>query len=160
MKKVILIGTSHLTQWDLERSDFSNYVASIVKEHDIAAIAEEIDGKPTVVQKVASDAGLEYLNIEPNVEERIALGIYSNLSMIENEIFMEFDDHESLEALEELELRKQRGYRLREQEWLKRINALDTSPLLVVCGANHVYPFKELLQENGYLVQVVSALTE
>ncbi|ELA8156055.1 hypothetical protein NB476_05540 [Vibrio sp. RM-44-3] len=63
MKKVVLIGTSHLTQWDLERTDFSDYVASIVKEHDIAAIAEEIDGKPSVVQKVANDVGLEYLNI-------------------------------------------------------------------------------------------------
>ncbi|ELA8156056.1 hypothetical protein NB476_05535 [Vibrio sp. RM-44-3] len=73
---------------------------------------------------------------------------------------MEFDDHESEEALEELELRKQHGYRLREQEWLNRVNALDISPLLVVCGANHVYPFKDLLQENGYLVQVASALRE
>ena len=160
MKKVVLIGTSHLTQWALDRTDFSDYVASIVKEHEIAAIAEEIDGKPSVVQKVANDVGLEYLNIEPNAKERIALGIYSNLSMIENDIFGDFDDHESVEALEELELRKQHGYRSREQEWLNRINALDISPLLVVCGANHVHPFKDLLQKNGYLVQVASALRE
>ncbi|HHF3136800.1 hypothetical protein K6U54_15535 [Vibrio alginolyticus] len=160
MNKVVIIGTSHSTQWNLERKDFSSYVATVVKEHRIATIAEEIDEKPSVVQRVASELGLGYLNIEPNAEERVALGIYSNLSMIEYDIFMEFDDHESPEALEEIERRQQAGYRLREQEWLNRIKVKNSYPLLVVCGANHVAPFKALLQENGYLVEVASSLKE
>ncbi|EGQ8277572.1 hypothetical protein GT901_24495 [Vibrio parahaemolyticus] len=160
MNKVVIIGTSHTTQWNLERHDFSDFVATVVKDHCIVAIAEEIDEKPSVVQRVASELGLGYLNIEPNAEERVALGIYSNLSIIEHDIFMEFDDHESPEALEEIERRKQAGYRLREQEWLNRIKVLNACPLLVVCGANHVEPFMALLQENGYLVQVASSLKE
>ncbi|EKO3708884.1 hypothetical protein LO977_003180 [Vibrio metschnikovii] len=160
MNKVVIIGTSHSTQWNLERNDFSDYVATVVRDHCILAIAEEIDEKPSVVQRVASELELDYLNIEPNAEERVALGIYSNLSMIEYEIFMEFDDHESPEALNEIERRQQAGYRLREQEWFNRIKVLNSYPLLVVCGANHVVSFKALLQENGYLVQVASSLKE
>ncbi|EKO3425079.1 hypothetical protein KW460_05150 [Vibrio fluvialis] len=160
MNKVVIIGTSHSIQWDLERKDFSDYVVTIIKEHCIAAIAEEIDEKPSVLQRVAIEMGLSYLNIEPNAEERADLGIYSNLSMIEYEIFMEFDDHESPEALKETECRKQAGYRLREQEWFNRIKVLNVYPLLVVCGANHVDPFKALLQEKDYIVQVASFLEE
>ena len=158
LKKIVLIGTSHLTQWALERSDFSDYVATVVKEHGINAIAEEIDEKPSVVQRVSKELELEYLNIEPNVDERVALGIYSNLSVIENDIFMDFADHESPEALEELERRKQEGLRLREQEWFNRIKALDVFPLLVVCGANHVHPFASLIQKHGYSMEIASAL--
>lgn len=160
MKKVVLIGTSHLTQWDLERSDFSDYVISTAKEHGICAIAEEIDGKPTVVQRAAKELKLAYVNIEPNAEERVALGIYSNLSVIEMDIFMEFEDHESPKALEELERRTQEGLRLREQEWLNRIEKLNVFPVLVVCGANHVSPFMHLLKKHGYSVEIASALRE
>lgn len=160
MKKVVLIGTSHFTQWDLERNDFSDYVISIVKEHGICAIAEEIDSKPTVVKRTAEELELAYVNIEPNAEERVALGIYSNLSVIEMGIIMDFDDHESPEALNELESRIQNGMRLREQEWLNRVKNLNIFPVLVVCGANHVSPFMVLLQNHGYSVEIASALRE
>jgi hypothetical protein len=37
----------------------------------------------------------------------------------------------------------------RERYWLDEILSLDVWPLLFVCGANHVHPFRTSLQAEG-----------
>jgi len=45
--------------------------------------------------------------------------------------------------------RIQNVYRQREAEWLRRICKLDTWPILIICGINHLQPFFELLSREG-----------
>jgi hypothetical protein len=52
------------------------------------------------------------------------------------------------EPLDELEIQERikESMRAREHYWLEQILALDTWPVLFVCGANHSRSFCELLQ--------------
>jgi len=147
---VVLIGTNHTIQRDRGRTDFTQYVDESIRKNGVKSVAEEINVE-TSTSDIAREIGLEYLVIEPTPEERVALEIPS-LGQIENSIFMDFDDPNSLEAKEELSKRKENSYRTREEEWLKRINTLQASPTLIICGAHHFSSFKTLLQQNGYEV--------
>ena len=73
---------------------------------------------------------------------------------------MEFDDNESPEATAESEARKQSTFRTREKEWLKRLKAMQGKQLLVICGANHITPFCELLKSSYFNVVVECELWE
>jgi len=153
LTQLVLIGTSHPIQRDSTRSDFREYINANITKHHVDGIAEEIDVSDSVVSDIAGHLGLEYKIIEPNEQERIALGIDS-LNQIENSIFNEFDDDESLEATAECEARKQSTFRAREKEWLKRIKTMEGKQLLVICGANHITPFCELLKSCTFNVIV------
>ena len=146
MKSVILIGTRHSIQRDFNQKEFEIYITNIVKEKKIGAIAEEID-QDSIAMKVSKEFSLNYLAIEPTPSERENLGIPS-LSQIENSIFMDFDDNESSEAQEELRIRKNNSYRNRENEWLRRINKIKETSILIICGEAHFEPFRELLSKN------------
>lgn len=148
LKKVVLVGTTHSIQRG-GHPDFWFYVKSLVVKYSPLAIAEELDqGAPSVANEIAISFRLAHSIIEPSCEERKQLGI-SSLNSIENDIFMEYDDHNSIEAEKEFAMRKENSYRARELEWFKRINGLNIWPVLVICGAAHYQPFSELLKENG-----------
>jgi hypothetical protein len=159
LNKVILIGTSHPIQRNFQRTDFPEYINETIRKHGVCGIAEEIDINDSVISNISNYLNLEYKIIEPNSQERIAIGIDS-LNQIEHSIFMEFNDHESLEATTECEARKQSAYRRREQEWLRRIRTMKKNPLLVVCGANHIFPFFDLLKSDGFNVIVECEIWE
>jgi len=149
LKEIILLGTRHSIQRGEKREqDFRIFMNHLISTHRPSTIAEEIEDK-YIVADIASLKGLNYLIIEPTREEREKLGILDT-SIIEHNIFMEFDDHDSDEAKAELQMRKEEVYRAREREWLRRINNVKECPILVICGANHFYPFAKLLNENGY----------
>ena len=151
-KKIILVGTSHTIQRGEKRSPvFHKYIEHLVsKKYKIQVLAEEIDVN-SVVAKIASSALIDYLIIEPTPEERTALGIQS-LNIIEHNIFMEYDDVNSKKAKDECTKQKENVYRLREKEWLKRVNSINKFPVLIICGAEHFIPFAELLRQNDYEV--------
>ena len=159
LTQVVLIGTSHTIQRDFTRPDFREYINKNISKHNVDAIAEVIDVSDSVVSGIAVHLGIEYKIIEPNEQERIALGIES-LNQIENSIFMEFDDNESPEASAESEARKKSTFRTREKEWLKRLKAMQGKQLLVICGANHITPFCELLKNSYFNVVVECELWE
>lgn len=159
MTQVVLIGTRHSIQRDFTRSDFREYIKSNIAKHNVDAIAEEIDVNDSVVSDITTNLGLEYKIVEPNEQERIALGIDS-FNQIENSIFMEFDNYESLEAAAECEARKQNTFRAREKEWLKRLDTMQGKQLLMICGANHITPFYELLKSLSFNVVIECELWE
>ena len=149
LTEVVLVGTLHSKQRDKKTTNFSDYIKETIKKHDIDGLAEEIDIHNSVVFDISRELNIEYKIIEPNEEERIALGIDS-LNQVEFSIIMLFDDAESNEAKTECEKRKQQTYRQREQEWLKRIKTMQCERILVVCGAGHITPFNELLVKNNF----------
>ncbi|ELF1354564.1 hypothetical protein ACPFT9_003403 [Vibrio cholerae] len=158
MSNVVIVGTKHTIQRDMSHSDFRSYIDGLISQFGIKVIAEEIDAE-SIPSYLAKKHDLQYINIEPNPKERAALDIPS-LNQIVNSIFMEFDDFNSEDAQVECERRKQKAYRRREKEWLKRVAALQDNPILVVCGANHFESFSELLEQSGFSVTKYCALWE
>jgi hypothetical protein len=57
----------------------------------------------------------------------------------------------SAEKTEE-EIRKSQS--IRERHWKGELLRLNKWPVLFVCGADHVLPFQQLLQENGLSAEV------
>jgi hypothetical protein len=159
LTEIVLIGTLHPIQRDKQTTHFNDYIKATIKKYDIDGLAEEIDIRNSVVFDISNELNIEYKIIEPNDQERIALGIDS-LNQVRYGILMEFDDDESIEAQTECEKRKQQTYREREQEWLKRIKAMRGARILVVCGAAHIAPFNKLLNLNNFNVKIECSLWE
>jgi hypothetical protein len=158
MSDVVIVGTRHSIQRNMLHSDFGTYVDKLIYKFSIKVIAEEIDVE-SISYNLAKKYNLQYVNIEPNPDERVVLGI-SSLTQIEHDILMDFDDFNSLDAQVECERRKQEAYLSREKEWLKRVASIQDNPILVVCGANHFESFSELLVQNGFSVTKHCALWE
>ncbi|WP_152552618.1 hypothetical protein [Aeromonas taiwanensis] len=150
MSSVVIVGTKHTIQRDISHSGFRTYIEGLISQFGIKVIAEEID-VDSIPLYLAKKHNLQYINIEPNLEERAVLGI-QNFNQIENSIFMEFDELNSKEAKIECEKRKREAYQRREKEWFKRVKSIQYEPILVVCGANHLESFSDLLEKAGFSV--------
>ena len=121
-------------------------------KYNIKAIAEEIDDESTyIAEDISTKLNIKYQIIEPNEEERIALGIEDRAYIDYQFEFKYKVDIDKLppNAQEEYYKKTQGVYRKRESEWLKRILTLDTWAVLIICGANHYQPFFELLSKEG-----------
>lgn len=159
LTEVVLVGTKHPIQRHKQTTHFYDYINATIKKYDIDGLAEEIDIQDSVIFDISNELNIEYKIIEPNEQERIALGIDS-LNQVRYGILVEFDDDASIEATTECEKRKQQTYREREQEWLKRIKAMRGNRILVVCGAAHITPFNKLLNSNDFNVKIECSLWE
>jgi hypothetical protein len=94
--------------------------------------------------------GVVHRYLDPNNEQRIALGIRQK-----QEIQLEgFYNDWSRERIEQ-ELRV--SHSRREQYWLRHIVQLDCWPTLFVCGACHIEPFCLLAKTAGLFVDLVEA---
>lgn len=148
MRKVILVGTRHSIQRG-GHLGFRPYVESLIVKYSPQAIAEELDqSAASVANEIAISIGLLHSIIEPTPEERKKLKILS-INEIEHDIFMEFDDSNSIEAENQRAIRNENSYRARELEWFKRLDDLNNWPILVICGTAHYRPFAKLLKEKG-----------
>ncbi len=164
MKKAVLIGTSH----SIQRSDssFGACIDALCNEHNICAIAEEIENTcASIALGVAQKLDIAYKIIEPTPEEAVALGI-EQVYRIDYEFITRYDLKDSpnignlsVEAYDEYSARKLTTYRQRENEWLKRIKNLNTWPVLIICGKDHSQAFSKLLISNGVDLHPESILT-
>ena len=163
MKKVLLLGTEHPIQRGKKKKDiFKFYLKELCITHEVKAIAEEIDDNDRyIAENLSSDLNIKYKIIEPTRGERSDLGIEDRNDVIcelmeRNKITKWPDkssaDKQSLEIHKECDVRMQIAYRQREFEWLKRINELDTWPVLIICGAEHYEFFDDLLVSSGIVV--------
>jgi hypothetical protein len=135
----------------------------LVDEYKIACIAEEIDiPKPSSASELSKAINLTHLVIEPTHQERLKLEIPN----LEEAAFCLMNEYDfsiwPTDATEEqlppgvwgqYEEIRERTHRLRENEWWRRIQIINTWPCLVICGASHYHPFKEKLIKQG--VQVI-----
>lgn len=160
MKKAVLLGTSHTIQrGDDQKDSFQSHIEHLCKTHKVEAIAEEIDDKTiSIANTTANEFDITHKIIEPNEEETKSLNIE-----LEHEIFYQlmtkyeidpypkrpYDKNMAPDVYEEYKTRLEKTYREREAEWLKRINELDTWPVLIICGAYHYQPFYDLLVSKG-----------
>lgn len=169
MKKVILLGTSHSIQrGDNSPESFRNLIEAEFGKSKFLGIAEEIDnGNTYIAERFCNEKGLKYLRLEPDQQERIALGIPSANNIV-FEVIEEFDEkHPTIriwpsdpspetlpsEVWEAYNQRIETSYRTREAEWLKRLMTFDVWPVLCICGANHFIPFTKLMLGAGIIVR-------
>jgi hypothetical protein len=159
MNSISIIGTHHPIQLEgnVEKSGQDEFVAlieQVVHLLGIELIAEEmseegLDGTNcSTASKVALELGIEHLFCDPTTEERRALGI-ADVGRIKAFAAMGLRRAES--ASEQIKA----AYSRREREWLRRIEEAKTWPVLFVCGADHVEPFRRLCSESGLKVQVL-----
>ncbi len=155
MKTVVLLGTRHTIQrGNIQEDSFKFHIKQLCTEHNIKAIAEEIDDFDTyIVQAVSEEIGIPHKIIEPTPDEKKNLEI-EEVHIIEDILMTkysikdwdeQYEENRPPEAFKEYRKRLEKTYRQRENEWLKRIKKLNTWPLLVICGNDHSQPFYELL---------------
>ena len=111
---------------------------------------KEVGAKVSVPETVAANLGLPHLLCDPDRAERRTLGI-----MDDNQVRAEalFETPKPTEA--EIQVRISQHYQRREAEWHGRIIGSENTPILFICGSNHVDSFSALLQAKGVQVNVL-----
>ena len=152
MLTVILIGTDHKFQKPLDGphragiEGFRNTIRKICGQHKLGAVAEEMSlaalRQDNLQASVAKQVCIELKELphnysDPAGKERNDLGIRGR-----NEIILDGYTDEQVNAVIE------ESNRIREREWLRRIQKLNKWPLLFICGASHFTHFAKLLQET------------
>ncbi len=161
MKKAVILGTNHDIQEGKDlKEGFKSYLSKLIQQNGIKAVAEEIrdDLDFIVAKEVCEELSITHKIIDPNPAEYGNLGItpvghieYDIMNKYEISVLYAVDTPH--EALDEFEIRKRKEHHsIREEEWLKRILALNTWPVLVICGSAHFKHFSSLLSENDISV--------
>lgn len=168
MRTVVLVGTDHKFQKPLDGphragiEGFRNTIRKLCDQHKLRAVAEEMslaalrenNLQESVAQQLCIElGGLPYNFSDPAPGgERRALGIRDNGDM-RNECTENDWSQEQLDA--EVLKNTEVSHRIREREWLRRIQMFDKWPLLFICGANHFSHFAQLIQKNG--IKIIEA---
>jgi len=157
METVVLIGTDHKFQKPKDGphqagiENFRNTIRQLFVQHELRAIAEEMslaalredNLEESVAQQLCAELGKKPHNFsDTDRKERNDLGIRGV-----NETRLEGQLHGW--TIEQVEAAIEESNRIREREWLRRIQEFDKWPLLFVCGADHFTHFAKLLREAG-----------
>ncbi|MBK1888448.1 hypothetical protein Undi14_00275 [Undibacterium sp. 14-3-2] len=166
-----IVGTGHHYQFGAgmkfgayectleDQAVFLAMLRSLAESVKADAIAEELSEQSlsevgataSVPQLLARGLGLVHLFCDPNRDERRTLGIFDD-----NAIRLSgFPSKKPDET--EIQRRIDESCRFREEEWLRRLQALPSSQILFVCGANHVNTFQLLAIDAGFKVSVAYA---
>ena len=168
--RVLLVGTSHTYQYGArakraskpctrqQEEAFRALIRSDIQIRGVSAIAEEFNSEcleegqidVSVLQSLAKELGVPHLFCELNRQEREALGIKQENDIRISNFFSGGSEADIQECL-----RKQ--FREREVVWLQRLRGFGHSPVLYVCGADHVRSFSALLSEAVIPVEVLHA---
>ncbi len=159
-KKIILVGTSHTIQKDVNNFNFRKYIRKLAIKNKVKIIAEEIEiNVNTVGKKVSSRLKIKHLIIEPTLKEKIKLnikevGYIQWCFMFKYE--MEYLNIKDLDnsKLNEYKREVEKTYRQREKEWFRRIKKVDKYPILIICGSCHVKPFYKLLKSKSLFANI------
>lgn len=157
LRRVVLIGSSHKYQVP-ERpgaQHFRALVEATVSRWRVRATAEEMSLEAlgqnntdrSVCEKIAGELGLPHRYCDLNNAERAAKGVRDELD-IRAEGFLQSWTQERIEK----EVRA--SHSIRERHWLQKLLDLDRWPVLFICGAYHVAPFRALLASNGFSAEV------
>jgi hypothetical protein len=157
-KRVLLVGTRHDYQCPGYQGSeqFRVQVEASCRKHGITLLAEEMSldalrrlgAHSSVCREVADSLGIAHRYCDPSIEELKQLGI-ANPCKFDSSSFSLFPDPRAIDP-EIVEANA-----IRRKCWLQRISEADSWPVLFVCGANHVTPFRVLLQDNGVVVDVL-----
>lgn len=155
---VFLVGTRHDYQrpGNPDSQEFHDFVAATAQEQEIRVIAEEmsldalsLDGATESVCKAVADSlRIRHCYCDPSREEQKRLGI-AHPGKSDPSAFSIIRDPR------EIDPEVSAADAIRERCWLEHILKLDSWPVLFVCGAHHVEPFRELLLANSIIAHVL-----
>ncbi|MBL4644625.1 MAG: hypothetical protein JKX80_02040 [Candidatus Pacebacteria bacterium] len=160
---IFIIGVDHdwyqhLSDWNVEYvNDLKVEVRYLITEEGVQLIAEEssVAGlkkrgiEKTVAQEIADELEIPHKHIDPDLEEREVLGIRTRKDVAKS-LGIGPPDEATEEDIAKINEDLKPDYRLREEEWLRRIESNMTANIAVVCGFQHVESFQELLESRGY----------
>lgn len=165
MAKIILIGTSHSYQVRDSEADlnaleqFQQLLLGLCSQHKVRAIGEEMNEEAlaesgavgSVAQEVAIHLNIQHQFSDPSLRMRDKLGIRQ-----ENNIRAFGFIEKKTEAQMQAELN--RSHSMRELYWLERLNSLNLSPVIFICGADHTKRFSALVRNCG--IDVIVAFSD
>lgn len=157
MPAVLIVGTNHEFQRATPNVSpdaidaFRDYLRCVVAANGVVVIAEEMSSAAlaenglaqSVAQGIAGELGIAHDLADPSPEDRGRLGIQQR-NEIELAGFFAGGDPNEIEA------RVRRSYDIREDFWASRLAASDRFPVVFICGASHVYTFREKLLTLGH----------
>ena len=163
MQVAALVGANHAHQHPGSphgRSElFASFLIVQATSLDVDLIAEEMSVEAlaranvnrSTVQEVALSLRIPHLFCDPNEVERKALGIPNR-----EELKKRRNITRVFGAEEQLLVADEKSYwPTREQEWLTRLRKTRHNKVLFVHGPDHVITFAQLLERNGYEVQLL-----
>ncbi len=162
MRTVLITGTSHEYQRllpgssDPEPEQFRIVVTTTCQQKGVKAIAEEMSFEAlerhgvhqSVCQQVADALRIPHRFCDPSSQERRDLGIIEDDDIRLRGFFADQDQ-------QEVEAKVRASYGIRERRWLEYLLELDSWPVMFVCGADHVEPFRALLKANDVAAHVL-----
>jgi hypothetical protein len=161
---VYIVGTDHRLQTADGRAtarqieSFRSFLREVCQSRRVVAIAEEmcVEGvrqfslEESICLQEAKRLGLHHRYCDPDTEERKPLNIRTK-SELEMEVF--FDRLTRADLAEEV----RRASAKREKIWVDRLRALNASPVLFVCGADHPHSFADEVRAAGFAAEIVAA---
>ena len=165
MRKIFLVGTEHQYQRGEKLShEFGNFLQKLCIDAEIRLIAEEIkfDEKLVVARVIAKELNIHHVIIDPDPSQydeyevkRINRIQFEVMQLFDLDSFPDSNDISDPVAIEYLERMVEQHNKPREKVWLSRIEAENIWPTLVICGADHVTSFSNLLNHNDIQVSVI-----
>lgn len=141
-----------------DQISFENMLRMLVATESVDALAEETNRQAlqeagtaqSVIEILASELGLRHAFCEPDRLERTALGIYEENSIRLSVFPRKIEESEVQRLVAD-------SWRLREEEWLRRLEKICASSILFVCGSSHVHSFVPRAEKHGFQINVAYA---
>lgn len=167
---IYLFGLTHTIQTELDSPGprlsekygrLKAFLSDAIHSNTVVAIAEETNleiedhkKKKSIARIIAEGMHrpLPYMPCEPNSDERKALGIPTGEEIIDR-CLREYNG-DALGQCRDSELLKY--FPLREKFWIERLRQVAVSPILFVCGPDHIRTFSCHLTENGIPCKIIS----
>lgn len=154
------MGTSHPSQLTPRLPPegsalvFRDVLMDLCRRYVIAAIAEEMSveaqkGQLSISHVVADALQIPHRLCDPDSKERAEAGIV-------DEGLLAFHAAQRKQSAKQLKRAIGRERAKRERIWLRNVQEIERSPLLFVCGADHVRHFARLLRANGFIVRILA----
>jgi hypothetical protein len=161
MRSIVVLGTAHCLQGAMnsqrQRIDDPSYrrlVEQLISSYRyrVEIIFEEAAGcGPTDAQKIADQAQIRYMDVDPSPDERVRLGMRPKPPSEGGPIDERGLDCYSLDGVEMLEAQDQR-----ENHWLREIKESDFSGGLLICGYMHTLSLAFRFRAAGFRVESLS----
>jgi hypothetical protein len=153
VRRVVIVGTSHSYQippTGPAANELRAFLGEIVNTHLVRVIAEEMSQEALANWDVTSTLCLE-LAIATGVSHRYCDldGAQRSAAGVRDVHHMKADGFIYGWSTEQIEQEIRASHSIRERHWMTELLDLNNWPVLFICGAEHVLPFQQLLQENG-----------
>jgi hypothetical protein len=158
MPHLVVLGTSHPLQCghaSVSAAAIASYereISNLIQQHGVKRIAEEMssDGlarhqvSVTIAERIAKSLPIDHQHIDLTSAERGQVGLGDAPVLTINALYQPTDSGQSFRnAMTVLD------HEVRERLWVFRLLSKESSPVLFICGSDHVAPIARIWQILG-----------